>query len=101
MSKPQYVYKFPEDTPIEEVGCFLCMSAIVAESLHGRSTLRLECTFLLDKEKRECVVTAASQVGRDLACVFTGFLTRGFGEKAFKVRLENEVEHAAVEGGAR
>ena len=32
-----------------------------------------------------CVVDAATDVGRAIARIFTGFLTREFGEKAFKV----------------
>lgn len=101
MLKPQYVYRFTEDAPIEEVGDVLCLAALAAESLHGRSSLRLEGTFLLEKEKRQCVVNAATPVGRDLARIFTGYLAEQIGEKAFKVRLADSTELALVEGGVR
>ena len=39
----------------------------------------------LDNDKRSCVVDAATEVGGAIARIFTGFLTREFGEEAFKV----------------
>lgn len=101
MLKMHYIYRFTEDAPIEEVGDVLCLAALAVESLHGRSSLRLEGNFLLKKEKRQCTVNAATQVGRDLARIFTGYLAEQIGEKAFKVRLVDSPELAPVEGGAR
>lgn len=101
MSKTQYVYRFTEDAPIEEVGDVLCLAALAAESLHGRSSLRLEGTFLLEKEKRQCVVNATTLVGRDLARIFTGYLAEQIGEKAFKVCLNDASNDIPVEGGVR
>ena len=40
----------------------------------------------LDAGKRSCVVDAATDVGRAIARIFTGFLTREFGEEAFQVQ---------------
>jgi hypothetical protein len=101
MLKQKYIYRFTEDAPIEEVGDILCLAALATESLHGRSSLRLDGTFLLEKEKRQCLVNAATQVGRDLARIFTGYLAEQIGEKAFKVRLADSPECAPLEGGVQ
>jgi hypothetical protein len=39
----------------------------------------------LDKKRRSCIVDATTEIGRDIARIFTGFLTREFGEDVFKV----------------
>jgi hypothetical protein len=100
MTKPQYIYQFREGAPLDEVGDLLFLAALAAESLHGRSSLRLDGTFLLEKEKRQCEVNAGSQVGRDLARIFTGFLVHQLGDKAFQVRLDDAHAAAAAKGGA-
>lgn len=84
---------------MNEVNDALYLAALAAESLHGRSSLRLDGTFLLKKEKRQCVVNATTQVGRDLAHIFTGFLGHQIGEKAFKVRLTETNEPVSLKGG--
>ena len=63
----------------------LLLAVLATESLHGRALIRLDASFCLDAGKRSCVVDAATEVGRAIARIFTGFLTREFGEEAFKV----------------
>ncbi len=101
MRKSQYVYEFREDAPIDEVGDLLFLAALAAESLHGRSSLRLDGTFLLNKLTRRCTVNAATQVGRDLARIFAGFVGRILGEKSFRVSTAEAEEPVMAEGGAR
>lgn len=101
MSKPQYNYRFKEGPSIDEIGDLLFLAALAVESLHGRSSLRLDGTFQLQKPERVCQVNASTQVGRDLARIFTGFLCHQIGEKSFEVRLSDERELATAEGGAR
>jgi len=45
----------------------------------------MEASFRLDKENRACVIDAGTEVGNNIACIFTGFLIREFGEAAFKI----------------
>ena len=85
MKKDIYRYRFSEGVPLGDVGDSLFLAVMAVESLHGRSLVRLDAAFCLDEKKRSCVVDAATAVGRDIAKVFTGFLTREFGEEAFKV----------------
>jgi len=91
MNRELYRYNFDSKVPIRDIEESLLLAVLAAESLHGRSLVRLDASFCLDSHKRSCVVDAATEVGRAIARIFTGFLTREFGEEAFKVeRVESE-----------
>lgn len=91
-----YRYRFYESIPLREAEESLLLAVLAVESLYGRSPVRLDAAFLLDREKRSCVVDAGSEVGRAIARIFTGFLTRQFGEESFRVeRAEPSVPEAA------
>lgn len=85
MNRELYRYNFDSKVPIRDVEESLLLAVLAAESLHGRSLVRLDASFCLDSHKHSCVVDAATDVGRAIARIFTGFLTREFGEEAFKV----------------
>lgn len=85
MNRDTYRYRFADNVPLQEVEESLLLAVLAVESLHGRSPVRLDAAFCLDREKRSCVVDAGSEVGRAIARIFTGFLTRQFGEDAFRV----------------
>ena len=89
-----YRYNFRDCMPLQSVEESLLLAALAVECLYGRSQLRLDAAFRLDKERRCCVVDARSEVGRGIARIFTGFLTREFGDEAFKV--EKTAESAQV-----
>jgi len=85
MNQELYRYNFDSKIPIQEVEDSLLLAVLAAESLHGRSLVRLDASFRLNTKKRSCVVDSATEVGRAIARIFTGFLTREFGEESFKV----------------
>jgi hypothetical protein len=85
MNRELYRYCFNNKVPFSEVEESLLLAVLAAESLHGRSLVRLDASFCLDSHKSTCVVDAASDVGRSIARIFTGFLTREVGEEAFRV----------------
>ncbi len=85
MNRELYRYNFAETVPLRDVEESLLLAVLATECLHGRSLVRLDASFYLDNKKRSCVVDAATEVGRAIARIFTGFITREFGEKAFKV----------------
>lgn len=92
MNREIYKYEFSPNLPIQEVERSLALSVLTTESLHGRSQVRMDASFFVDKERHACIVDAETQVGRDIARIFTGYLTREFGEAAFKVkRLSKDV----------
>ncbi len=86
MNQDIYKYEFSFDIPIHEVERSLALSVLTTESLHGRTQVRLDASFYFDKQKRACIVDAGTEVGRHIARIFTGYLTREFGEEAFKVK---------------
>ena len=85
MNRELYRYHFKATVPLGEVEESLLLAVLATECLHGRSLVRLDASFCLDATKRSCVVDAATEVGRAIACIFPGFITREFGETAFKV----------------
>jgi len=85
MGKDTYRYRFNDSVPLREAEESLMLAALAAECLYGRSTVRLDATFCLDRRQRCCVVEAGTDVGQAIARIFTGFLSRQFGEEAFRV----------------
>jgi hypothetical protein len=48
----------------------------------------MESRFNLDKARRTCVIDASTDVGSDLARIFTGFATKEYGERAVMIDRE-------------
>ena len=86
MNRELYRYNFNAKVPLQDVEDSLLLAVLATESLHGRALVRLDASFCLDAGKRSCVVDAATDVGLAIARIFTGFLTREFGEEAFQVQ---------------
>jgi len=97
MNRELYRYNFDSKVPIQDVEESLLLAVLAAESLHGRALVRLDASFCLDSKKRSCVVDAATDVGRAIARIFTGFLSREFGEEAFKVERVGDVHPVCPE----
>jgi len=91
-----YRYEFRRGVSLNDVEESLMLAVLAVECLHGRSRLRLDAAFRLDKENRCCVVDARSEVGRGIARIFTGFLTREFGEEAFTVKRTGAAQKGAA-----
>ena len=92
MSRELYRYTFETQVPIKDVEESLLLAVLAAESLHGRSRVRLDGSFCLDAGKRACVVDATTEVGAAIARLFTGFLSREFGEGAFTVERVGDAD---------
>jgi hypothetical protein len=100
MTQDTYRYRFDESMALREAEESLLLAVLAVESLYGRSPVRLDAAFCLDREKRSCVVDAGSEVGQAIARIFTGFLSRQFGEAAFRVeRLTGPVSVPTVPAG--
>ncbi len=63
------------------------LAVLATESLYGRSRVRTEGSFTLDKVKRECLIDAENKIGRTISYLLTGFLSRMFGEDSFRVEV--------------
>ncbi len=86
-------YRFTEAVPMQEAEDSLMLAVLAAEGIYGRSRVRLETSFALDAAKRACVIDASTEVGQHVSRVFTTFITKQFGEEAFRLeRLANETK---------
>lgn len=86
----RYRYSFKRHIPIDDIQDSLTLAIIGAENLFGRSKLRLDGWWRLDRQRRRCVVDASTEVGESIAKLFTGYLAKEFGETAFRVVLAKE-----------
>ena len=85
MAKEIYRYNFDSKVSFGEVKESLFLAVLAAEGIHGRAQVKLDASFSLDRTKRSCVIDAATEVGRSIVRIFTGFVSHEFGEEAFKV----------------
>jgi hypothetical protein len=85
MNRDVYRYQFGDRIPLAEVRDSLFLAVYSAEGLHGPAQVRLDAAYWLDEEKRACAIDAATPVGRSISQIFTGLLTRQFGEEGFAV----------------
>ena len=85
MTPSVYRYQFDPSVPIGEVEHTLLICLLAVQSLHGESGARLTVGHHLDRPRRTCVVDGRTAEGRDLAKLFTGFLSREFGPATFTV----------------
>ena len=92
MRREIYQYTFDEAVPFNEIEESMFLATMAVESLHGRSSLRLDSAFTMDSHKQPVAVDASTTVGRDIARVFTGYLTRQFGEELFSKRSVNHTQ---------
>jgi hypothetical protein len=83
-----YHYVFTDAVALPEAEDLLLRAVWAVESLYGRSAVRLDAAFVVDRQERTCVIGADKEVGRAIAHIFTGFLTRQFGEEAFRIQRE-------------
>ena len=88
-----YRYRFDERVPLQDVEETLFLGVLAAEGLHGVARVAMDASHALDKERRACAIDATSDVGRDLARIFTSLLLHEFGPDAFRVEAV-EMPHA-------
>lgn len=90
-----YRYMFKRHLDIGDVQDTLTLAILGAENLHGRSRVRLDGSWRLDRQRRVCTIDASTPVGEDIAKLFTGYLGKEFGETSFSVRRPVQQTKAA------
>jgi len=80
-----YRFEFRDGIPAKEIEETLFWAVFNAESVFGKPRLRLDASFIFDRDKRVCVIDKSTKVGQHIAQIFTSLITREFGEEAFKV----------------
>jgi len=99
MTREVYRYEFRDDVSLDEVHDTLLLSLLAVEALHGEAQVRMDAGYFFAEEQRACVIDGSTVVGRDFCRIFTGFLTREFGQSSFDVERFEEpmvTEHAAA-----
>ena len=81
----KYQFSFKRHIDINDVEDTLTLSIIGAETLYGRSRVRLDGWWCLDRQRRSCIIDGSTQVGQDIARLVTGFLTKEFGDNSFRL----------------
>ena len=93
-----YNYRFQRDVPFEEIDDTLMLATLAVECMYGRTQIHLDARFQAHRKDNSCWIEADTEVGRNIANIFTGMMVRLFGEKSFKVERRitatNEVEAA-------
>lgn len=88
-------FQFAPGPSIEDVEETLLVALYGAEGIHGAARVRLEAGYAVDEKARTLVVDAGTPVGETVVQLFTGYLTREFGEDAFEVERVVADEPAA------
>ena len=93
----RYRFSFKQHLDMEGIQDALTLAVCGALGLHGRARVRLDGSWKLDRQRRRCEIDASTEVGQDIARLFTGYLAGEFGENAFQVRpqLESQTRGAA------
>lgn len=100
MPREVYRYVFGQEVSFADVLATLDLALLAVEALHGESRSRLDARFTDDSGQRAVVIDASTSVGQALNQVFVGYVTREFGEGAFKVERVDRVPAAAQPAGA-
>lgn len=78
-----YKFKFEEGITKEMIEEKLALAIITAECTFGQVKVRLNAAYLASDNK--VVIDVSNEVGEHIAQVFTGLVTRHFGENKFTV----------------
>jgi len=80
-----YRYRVDRKVPPRDVEESLLLAVLAAEGLHGAARAEMDAACRIDKDTGHCVIDATTEVGRDIARIFTGFLIHEFGREAFDI----------------
>ena len=97
MSRMGYRYRFASDVQLHEAKKSLLLAVLAAEGLFGRTRVRMDSIFAIDKSINVLVIDAGTIVGTTISLIFTSFLTAEFGDGGFDVR---QVEMLSAPVGA-
>ena len=98
MTHDTYKYRFDESVPAQELEDTFMLAMLAVESLHGRSRVRMESRFNLDKARRTCVIDASTDAGYDLKRIFTVFAVEKYGAHSVKIEQIQQDSTHTMEG---
>ena len=81
-----YKFKFLSGPALREAEKTLLLATVAAEGLHGEARVRMDATYVVDKDLNTIAVDTSSRVGQDIASIFTAYITKELGQGEFMVR---------------
>ena len=78
-------FMLPEGTTHEFIEAQMALAVLSAESIHGKSKVRLAGGYYIPAGRPQCLIDVSSDVGEHIAQVFTGLMIRHLGEDEFQV----------------
>jgi len=91
------MYRFTESVEMSEITDTLLLAVAAAEALHGRAKVNLDASFELSESERICRIGADNEVGKDIAKIFTEYLSLEIGEGAFVVEQVGSFSELSVQ----
>ena len=81
-----YRFRFRDDVDLRQAEATLLLSLVAAGGIYGETRVRMDAAYAVDSALHVIAVDASTDVGQDVAGIFTAFITREFGPTAFSVR---------------
>ncbi len=83
-----YHFQFDQHIPTKELKDTLILAVMATESLHSRARVKLDAVHNLNLLNHTCRIDAFSEVGDDLARIFTGYALREYGNERINIERD-------------
>ena len=90
-------FKFPEALGREIIETQLALAIVAAESIYGKPKVRVNAAYFVSKDKPQVAIDVSTEVGEQIAQMFTGLMIRQLGEDKFTVDRVSDKE--SLRGG--
>jgi hypothetical protein len=100
MDSEGYTFTFGEDVSEEEAHGTFLLALVALESLHGKAAVRMDCRFRSDPSAKLFHINSDTDIGNDLAKLFTGFAINAYGYDAVRIRRGYGVSGQAQNSGS-
>ena len=84
-------FEFNKNITKEDIEDLISTAVITAECTFGEAKVRINAGYLISGSK--AVVDVSSKVGEHIAEVFTGLITKKFGEESFYLERVRDESH--------
>lgn len=85
-------FSLPDAALHEDVANDVALALFTCECIYGRQQTRLEVTYFLSGDGRNCVLSVGGDAGESATRVFTGLCEQRFGEDGFRIKRIGEDE---------
>jgi len=81
-----YRFKFLSGPALREAEKTLLLATVAAEGLYGEARVRMDATYVVDKDLNTIAVDTSTAIGQDITSIFTAYITKELGQSKFIVR---------------